>query len=115
MREQDKYKVGELMNTDMSYVKRNEYLARCLGYTYIAPSGLAQAPNGKGLTNIPDFSTWESFGKLWIWTQEQKWFDKLMCEFYHTIGTGEELFDYKCIIHPDRFANVVYSYLREEK
>lgn len=101
-------------DTTMSYVKRNEYLARSMGFTYVAPSGLAQAPNNKGLTSIPDFSTWDGFGQLFTWSQEQWWWEEFtdFCEYnrkFHEKWSHQVL---PTIINPDNFSDAVYNYLQ---
>jgi len=62
---------------------------------------------GKAWTCRNDFSTWEGFGKLWEWTQQQSWKDdllvKILCESQNWV---------KELIHPDRFADAVYNYLK---
>lgn len=59
-----------------------------------------------------NFSTWEGFGKLWNWSQKQPWWG---------VGLmGMDMYD-GCIkiplyiFNPDRFADAVYEYLKEEK
>jgi|LGVE01.1.fsa_nt_gb hypothetical protein len=69
-----------------------------------------------------NFSIWEDFGKLWNWAQQQEWFKKLLVssnilcgyemsiDFAETVGVSlpDEL------IHPDRFADAVYNFLKEK-
>ena len=73
-----------------------------------------------------DFSTWDGFGKLWTWAQKQEWFDLFQCCLYyhdylkHCHRPGDERLDndkvlHNELIHPDRFANAVYEFLKEEK
>lgn len=65
------------------------------------------------------FSTWQGFGLLWEWAQEQEWWsDELF--FRHT-GEGH-ITDSGCcvmaiaripyIVEPGRFANAVYEFLK---
>jgi len=108
--QRDAYRVDQLMDTSMSYVKRNEFLARAIGYTYIAPSGLAQSPNNKGLTTIPDFSTPDGFFKLWDWAQKQEWFEL----FRNTEMMSMHLIKGFSWVNPDKFADTVYEFLRKE-
>jgi hypothetical protein len=61
-----------------------------------------------------NFSTWEGFGKLWEWAQKQKWWGTF-CSWL-TIHKMKEVKHYSWIeqfIHPDRFANALYEYLKE--
>jgi predicted glycosyl hydrolase (DUF1957 family) len=87
---------GEIMNT-----KRDKFLTEAMGDYY----QLFQFPNQN--TN---FSTWKGFGKLWNWAQKQNWWG---------VGLmGMEVYDGMIkipihFIHPDRFADAVYTYLKE--
>jgi hypothetical protein len=59
------------------------------------------------------FSTWEGFGKLWSWAKEQKWWDKFEdLIFYGKADPCGGWFD-TSLIHPDRFADAVYQFLKE--
>lgn len=62
-----------------------------------------------------DFSTWEDFGELWEWAQEQEWWaDVVRWDFY----TDEEgithgaNFIQEGLIHPNHFADAIYEYLK---
>ena len=72
-----------------------------------------------------DFSTWDGFGKLWTWAQEQEWFDLFQCCLYyheylkHCHRPGDERLDndkvlHNELIHPDRFADAVYNFLSKK-
>ena len=62
-----------------------------------------------------DFSTWEGFGKLWEWSQEQDWWpDALMGPLFGWVDIDEETIACS-VIHPDLFANAIYEYLKENK
>jgi len=52
-------------------------------------------------------STWEGFGKLWEWAQKQEWWSV----FYYLVTYGEDA-NLQHIIHPDRFAEAVYEFLK---
>lgn len=70
-----------------------------------------------------DLSTWQGFGKLWEWAQQQEWWDKFLFEqessylsdslgypeTYAMRWMGENL------VNPDRFADAVYEYLKERE
>lgn len=67
----------------------------------------------------PSFSGWEAFGQLWEWAQKQEWWTNYLlsphsyCEKVHCdCGCGDAAFN-NHIIHPDRFADAIYSYLAE--
>ena len=55
-----------------------------------------------------DFSTWPGFGKLWEWAQQQEWW----CDFSVRLICFSGLGKY---IHPDRFANAIYAYLKHKE
>ena len=66
-----------------------------------------------------DFSTWPSFGLLWGWAQKQEWFEKFLEHFANNflewgISEGERI-AVKALIHPSRFADALYEYLKERK
>lgn len=60
--------------------------------------------------NHPDFSTWEGFGKLWEWSSKQEWWDEFKYSLGYSPVENEGLGD--SYIHPDRFADAVYNYLK---
>jgi len=49
-----------------------------------------------------DFFTWEGFGKLWVYSQEQTWWVSL-----HGSDTIKE-----SIINPERFVTLVYNFFK---
>lgn len=93
-----------------STIERDEALARFMGYTYIAPSKLAQSPDNKGLTTIPDFSTPDGFFKLWNYTSTKDWFFDF--KFWFSKASGEYSIDHK-LINPDVFANELLKYIKK--
>jgi hypothetical protein len=54
------------------------------------------------------FSSWSGFGKLWNWSQKQEWWMEFK-NWY--ICRNKVTFEY--LIHPDRFADAVYEFLKE--
>jgi len=64
---------------------------------------------------IINFSTWPSFGKLWEWAINQKWWQKFAQEkldkMYYV--NDEDVFPQE-LINPDNFANAVYDFLKEK-
>lgn len=52
-----------------------------------------------------NFSTWEGFGKLWEWSQKQEWWEDYINNF-----ENHSLIN----VNPDRFADTVYTYLKEK-
>lgn len=64
-----------------------------------------------------DFSTWQSFGKLWEWAQEQEWWVTFTDDYYGPRRPDRNVslfFDVNYIIHPNNFANAVYDYLKSK-
>lgn len=62
---------------------------------------------GSSLKFNNDFSTWEGFGKLWEFCQKQEWWENLGNYLDSRTDVPESL------VHPDRFADAVFSYLKE--
>jgi hypothetical protein len=64
--------------------------------------------------SLPDFSTWEGFGKLFEWVKDQRWYAKLC---FTVIRTGYSAYPGSVMsipdkyIDPDIFADAVYEYL----
>ena len=62
---------------------------------------------------INNFSTWVGFGKLWERAQKQEWW---AYDFwaYHLLSPsdGGPVADQEWFVHPDRFANAVYEFLK---
>lgn len=71
----------------------------------VPPVEIKRRLNGGIRNSNIDFSTWEGFGKLWEWAKKQEWWHK---EFLYKQYMG----DLK-LIHPDRFADAVYTFLTE--
>ena len=96
-------------------IERDKFLTEAIGECcHEYPYGEHCAKCGKlswdGYDN--DFSTPEGFFKLWNWTVKQSWWEKFGDCYYVTPGDGGvTAIQLEYIIHPDRFANVVYQYL----
>lgn len=64
-----------------------------------------------------DFSTWEGFGKLWEWVQKQEWWNDFVLdnrgEVHPTSINHYQILSY--FIHPDRFADAIFNYLKDSK
>jgi len=56
-----------------------------------------------------NFSTWENFGKLFEFSQKQKWWSEFRLEKLHS-NYGQITCQF---INPDKFANAVYKILKE--
>jgi hypothetical protein len=61
-----------------------------------------------------NFSTWEGFGKLWEWAQKQEWWREFHNQFLSTPWKVSKLMNTD-LVHPDRFADAVYEYLRQRE
>lgn len=55
----------------------------------------------------PDFSTWEGFGKLIEWCQQQEWHH----EFISTLESEQHTYNHKWL-KPEIFANALYEFLK---
>jgi hypothetical protein len=65
------------------------------------------------------FSSWDGFGKLWIWANEQRWWYNFWCNSLLWTSkcyrpdfmiTDEFRFSF---VNPDNFADALYVYLKE--
>lgn len=56
-----------------------------------------------------DFSTWENFGKLWEWSQQQEWWREFSFDVLRAPYIFLEL------INPDNFANAVCEFLKSKE
>ncbi len=94
--------------------ERDKFLTEAMGECWLEKSFFIEGEENcpkclKGHENI-NFFTWEGFGNLWEWAQKQKWWEQYC--FLHdpltTCGCWELL------VQPDRFANSVYEFLKEQ-
>jgi hypothetical protein len=74
-------------------------------------SGFIRGLDGKP-DGMPNFSTWEGFGKLWEWANKQAWW----CKFRGYVFVRPDLDRMiTCSwINPDTFADKVYQHLKEQ-
>jgi len=103
---------GSHMNT-----KRDEFLTEAMGEHYWDHE--CDEADCSCHEDRMDFSTWPDFGKLWEWAQGQEWWGV----FGDDIVYGESeiahekhqcrISDLEYFIHPDRFANALYEFLKE--
>ena len=61
-----------------------------------------------------DFSTWYGFGVLWDWAIKQEWWRELKVRMFISRGIHYEIDTFISFINPDRFADVVYEFLKGE-
>lgn len=66
-----------------------------------------------------NFDTWEGFGKLWKWAQEQSWFFKFCFQLTKKHKSKQRMTGMTGMIHsgwikPSTFANAIYEYLKEK-
>ena len=57
-----------------------------------------------------NFSTWQSFGKLWEWAKGQEWLDDFLRSKPHRAWLIPIAW-----VHPDNFANALYEFLKERE
>lgn len=88
-------------------IERDKFLCEQMGWTE------CQGCQGKepdyGWRDIENFSTWEGFGRLFEFCQKQEW----KKEFFERLDYWHD--DLNDIINPNRFADAVYAYLKEQK
>ena len=58
-------------------------------------------------------STWQGFGKLWEWAEDQKWWDEFVDKDLVSRGHKPWLFPLGWI-NPNNFANALYEFLKGE-
>ncbi len=56
-----------------------------------------------------DFSTWEGFGKLFKWAQKQDWWQSFI-SYTEDLEGGVIYW-----VEPERFATILYNFLREQQ
>jgi hypothetical protein len=103
--------------------ERDKFLTEAMGecwHEHLVKTGTFSTLCNKCLAHVTnnDFSTWPGFGKLWEWAQKQEWFNIFM------LGKGWLIWpetqspfmvqqSYFNLIHPDRFADVLFAFLKE--
>ena len=83
-------------------------MASYLGWTQINEFSMMGIPPEKSkylmeYETIPDFSTWEGFGKLWEWAIEQEWWYEFWIEQEWSKPNLKN------------FANAIYKFLKEKE
>jgi hypothetical protein len=69
---------------------------------------------GKEKYHFIRFSTPDGFFKLWNWAKEQNWWEQFLIKHCQASQYTHIAIDIK-YINPDRFANVIYEFLKEQK
>ena len=69
----------------------------------------------------PNFSEWNSFGKLWDFATKQKWWNDFLIQSklaYKDYEQSERFMRYTSkvfsIVNPDKFADKLYDYLKDK-
>lgn len=60
-----------------------------------------------------NFSTPDGFFKLWNWAKEQEWWEDWKESKEYRNLDGAYIINMEFFIHPDRFANAIYEFLKE--
>ena len=93
-------------------IERDKFLTEAMGECWHERRFPNQCSCGKKLhsgaiiTGNNDFSTWDCFGKLWNWSHKQEWWALFRINYVEVIDS---------YIHPDRFADAVYEFLKESE
>lgn len=83
--------------------ERDKFLAEAMGECWYSPeSRMSQTWGYKH-----NFSTWEGFGKLIEWCQQQEWHH----EFISTLESEQHTYNHKWL-KPEIFANALYEFLK---
>lgn len=95
----------------VSCAKCKAYIGDSIYYTKLDKESKHYSPYVFGNTN---FSTPDGFFKLWNFAMEQKWW-KCFCDWSWNIAdcTGTETSYLVWLVNPDRFADAIYQYLKE--
>ena len=65
------------------------------------------------ITRNLDFSTWDSFGKLWEFSVKKDWWNEFACEQIETITGNYSSWLDEEMINPSVFADKIYEFLKE--
>lgn len=96
-------------------IERDKFLVQKLGWIFPYPNDCPEymwhPERGKhSLITYWSFSEWSIFGELWEWAQKQEWWVLFKrWKFGDSMEWDEQL------INPNRFADAVYAYLKEEQ
>lgn len=95
-------------------VERDKFLTKAMGecwHDYSYPNNCVKCNKQIQDLYFIDFSTWSGFGKLWEWAQKQEWWKP----FVYKVNSIDDVYHISnSIIDPDRFADTIYSYLKEK-
>ena len=107
--------------------ERDKFLTEAMGQCYHDPLGgmtplrthCSKCDTPLPIFN-PNFSTWQGFGLLWSWVLSQEWYWHFDCHLMYA-PSGHEFtkndsdgYLHKDYIHPDKFADAVYEYLKNK-
>jgi hypothetical protein len=110
--ERDKFLIEMMGECCHEWIKVDEY-DMGTAHRQCSKCKIEYWPLDGGYTKLStDFSTWEGFGKLWEWAQKQDWFEWFV---YKNSYDALALLIKTWTIHPDRFADAVYDYLRRHR
>jgi hypothetical protein len=95
-------------------IKRDKFLTEAMGECWHvgAPNFCVKCKDAFEFGTFQNnFSTPDGFFKLWKWAQEQEWWENFrMLTFTGATWIGHE----DRFINPDRFADAVYAFLKEQ-
>ncbi len=91
-------------------IERDKYLVKAMGECYTTKPVYFLMGQ---IRNVPvyNFSTSDGFFKLWNWAQDQEWWDEWIDSTVKGCFTRKDALE--MYVHPDRFADEIYSYLKE--
>ena len=104
---------------------RDKFLTEAMGYEFYDGAGFYVLPSKPTMeysvkASGIDFSSGNNFFILWEWSQKQAWWNIFALEFfpskYKTFLASEEreLYLLSMFINPDRFADTLCEFLKEE-
>jgi len=81
-----------------------------MGWEWSEEDGWWCVPNDYPSHDIPNFSTWSGFGKLWEWAKGQSFWGEF--KYYLRNDTNIKWISMEDCINPDNFANALYEFLK---
>lgn len=97
----------------MKNEERDKFLTEVMGLkaTYLLCDYKTQLD--QFANKMPNFSTWEGFGKLFEFCQKQEWWRTF--SHHKLFETSSNFVIPELIVNPDKFANAVYEFLKEKE
>jgi hypothetical protein len=109
-------------------IERDKFLTEAMGekwFCHKATCGVEHFTDGRSewmytTRTTNDFSTWDGFGKLWKWVRNSPRYNEIVINTklwsgYHAYSGIAKMDIPDSFIDPDKFADVIYEFLKENK